>query len=92
MNKGIALLVLISLPLFLIGQITDIKISDNLKLNSVYLGLDSKTGVEMSNFKRDNAASLQTGIRLTYSLTPHFSIRSHGAVKLEFLQKVGQKS
>ena len=83
MNKGITFLVLTSLPLFIVGQITDIKVSDNLKLNRVYLGLDSKTGVEMSNFKRDNSVSLQTGILLTYSLTPHFSIRSHGAIKLE---------
>jgi len=83
MNKGITLLVLVSFPLLIVGQITDIKVSDNLKLDRVYLGLVSNTSVKTTDAENENSGSLQSGLMLTYSLNESLKIRSFGVTKSE---------
>ena len=65
------------------SQITDIKLSDDLKLDRVYLGLVSNTGVNTTDIDRISNGSLQSGLMLTYLLTERLKLRSFGVVKLE---------
>lgn len=65
------------------AQINDIELSDDLKLDRVYLGLVSNTGVNTTNFVMDNTVSLQSGLMLTYVLNPKVSLRSFGVLKFE---------
>lgn len=64
------------------SQITDIKLSDNVKLDRVYLGLVSNTSVNTTDFEHESNGSLQSGLMLTYLLTERLKLRSFGVVKL----------
>lgn len=65
------------------GQITNISITNRLKLDRVHLGLHGKSSIKMTDFNKSNIVSLQTGLMLIYSLNKVLKIRSQGALKLE---------
>jgi len=65
------------------AQITDIELSDDVKLDRVYLGLVSNTSVNTTDFERESNGSLQSGLMLTYSLSKRLKLRSFGVIKIE---------
>lgn len=65
------------------SQITDIELSDDLKLDRVYLGLVSKTDVNTIGFQSHNYVSLQSGLMLTYVLSKKLKLNSFGVLKLQ---------
>lgn len=65
------------------AQITDIELTENIKLDRVYLGLVSNTGANTIDFEMENTVSLQSGIMLTYSLSHKVKLRSFGVLKFE---------
>lgn len=83
MNNYIFLFSILFISINCNSQITDIVLSDNLKLDRVYLGLVSNTGVNITDFQRDNNVSLQSGLMLTYSLSNKLKLRSFGVLKFE---------
>lgn len=62
---------------------TNIELSDNVKLDRVYLGLVSNTGINTTNFEMENTVSIQSGLMLTYSLSQKVRLRSFGVLKIE---------
>ncbi len=68
------------------AQITEIELSDNLKLDRVYLGLVSNTGITATNFEMNNTVSIQSGLMLTYSLSQKVRLRSFGVLKIESME------
>jgi len=83
MNDRIFFFGLLFISINCIAQITDIKLSDNVKLDRVYLGLVSNTSVNTTDFERENNVSLQAGLMLTYSLNKRLKLRSFGVIKFE---------
>lgn len=83
MNKCTLFFNLLFIAINCNAQITDIELSDNLKMDRVYLGIVSKTGVKTINFEMDNNASLQSGLMLTYSLSQNIKLRTYGVLKIQ---------
>lgn len=83
MNKYILFFNLLFIAINCNAQITDIELTDNLKIDRVYLGLVSNTGVKTTNFEMDNNASLQSGLMLTYSLSQKIRLRAFGVLKFQ---------
>jgi len=71
------------------SQITNLKLTDSLKIDRVYLGLMSNTSVNTTNLQVENYVSLQSGLMLTYSLSKRLKLRSFGVVKFESDKQTG---
>tara|TARA_R110002049_G_scaffold14303_1_gene60608 strand:- start:1187 stop:2107 length:921 start_codon:yes stop_codon:yes gene_type:complete len=83
MNKYILLFGILFTSISCNAQITDIELTENIKLDRVYLGLVSNTGANTTDFEMNNTVSLQSGIMLTYSLNQKVKLRSFGVLKFE---------
>ena len=83
MNEYITFFGILFISINCNAQITDIALSDYIKLNRVYLGLLSNTGVSTTNFEMDNTVSLQSGLMLTSSFSQKVKLRSFGVLKFE---------
>mgnify|MGYP000645705578 CR=1 FL=1 len=57
--------------------------TESIKLDRVFLGLVSNTGVNTTDFETANNASLQSGVMLTYLLNQKVKFRSFGVLKFE---------
>lgn len=83
MNKYILFFGILFTSISCNAQITNIELSDNVKLDRIYLGLVSNTGINTTDFEMDNTVSLQSGLMLTYSLSEKVRLRSFGVLKIE---------
>ncbi|MEQ8422433.1 MAG: hypothetical protein RIB64_20670 [Arenibacter algicola] len=83
MKKYISIFYILFISIKCNSQITDLELSNDIKIDRVYLGLVSSSGLNITNSEMDNTASLQSGLMLTYSLNKKTRLRSFGVLKLE---------
>jgi len=80
MRRLIFFSVLILVTSVNVAQITAIHLSEDVTIDRVYLGLDTKTNLKPSDLSNTRSVSLQTGVLLTNVINTKLKLRSYGAL------------